>query len=431
LTVESRWTLICDEENRPRAILVINTDVTEKKQLQARFLRAQRMESIGALAGGIAHDLNNILHPISLSMEMFRAHFPDTADRGMLDLVLASVERATSLIRQVLTFARGSEGERVAIPASTLVSEIETIVRATFPKTITFESHVDADIWPVRGDATQLHQVLLNLCVNARDAMADGGSLFFTAGNAKVDELQAAMQSEAASGRYVAFVVTDTGTGIPASIREKIFDPFFTTKEQGKGSGLGLATSLGIIRSHNGFITVDSTDGLGTTFRVFVPAAETAESAEGATSGTGIADLHGNGELILVVDDEAPILTALRATLERFGYQVLCANDGAEGVRLYAQNETKPAVVLTDICMPHMNGVALIGALKRLDPHVKVIATTGMTTVANTDAIHQLGVERFISKPFDSQTVLRALKQILAASSLHSGSPPKSISHNA
>jgi len=414
LAVESRWTLVRDEQGEPVAFLVINTDITEKKQLEANYLRAQRMESIGTLAGGIAHDLNNILHPISLAMEIFRSELETSVDSSMLDLVMANTERATSLVKQVLYFARGVEGERVVIPPNTLVEEIGSIVRSTFPKTITFQSRLATDAWPFLGDATQAHQVLLNLCVNARDAMPSGGALTVAVDNAEIDALQAAAEPGAVPGRYVILTVTDTGTGIAEGLRERIFDPFFTTKVQGKGTGLGLATTLRIVRNHGGFISLSSEEGKGTTFRVFMPAADSLASDNGHLGGMEDAHLRGNGELVLVVDDEAPILTVTRTALEHSGYRVLCGNDGAEGVRLYVQHFNEIRAVITDMSMPFMDGAALIGVLKKLDPAVKIIVTTGVAHPASMDVIKRLGVGQIIPKPCASQTLLLALKEALA-----------------
>lgn len=416
LIVESRWSLVCEEGGSPSAFLVINTDITEKKQLEAKFLRAQRMEGIGTLAGGIAHDLNNILHPISLAMEVLRRQLGPSADRNLLDLVMTNADRATSLVKQVLLFARGAEGQRVAVPPNTLVDEVGNIIRATFPKTIDFQSRPAQEAWPFQGAPTQLHQVLLNLCVNARDAMPGGGTLTLSVENAEIDEMQATMQPEAVAGRYVVFSVTDTGTGIPENLREKIFDPFFTTKEHGKGTGLGLSTTLGIIRSHKGFISLTSKQGIGTTFRIFLPTYDTVASNDEVSDTGDAGELRGNNEMILVVDDEKPILAVMRSALESFGYRVMCAFDGAEAIKLYAQNRGQINGVITDISMPCMDGVALISSLKKLDPSVKVIAMTGMTSDANIETIKRLGIERIIPKPYASHTILRALQELLTGS---------------
>jgi len=419
LTVESRWSLLRDEQGQPSAFLVINTDVTEKKRLEAKILRTQRMESIGTIAGGIAHDLNNILHPISLAMEIFRAQLGSSVDSSMLDLVMANTERARALVKQVLSFARGEEGGHMVIPPSTLVNEIGNIVRATFSKAITFQAQIASEAWPFLGDATQVHQVLLNLCVNARDAMPSGGTLTLSVENAELDALEAAAEPDAAPGRYVVLSVTDTGTGIPEKLRERIFDPFFTTKAQGSGTGLGLATTLRIVQMHGGFISLASEEGKGTTFRVFMPVADSPVIKNISPDGDADADVRGNGELILIVDDERSILTVMRALLEGSGYRVLCSHDGVEGIKVYAQAPEEFSVVITDMNMPFMDGTALVGTLKKINPTVKVIVTTGMASPASIDAVRSFGVEEIIPKPCSSHALLLALRKTLSGSAGH------------
>ncbi|EDY19307.1 multi-sensor hybrid histidine kinase [Chthoniobacter flavus Ellin428] len=411
--VEGRWTLVRDAEGRPKSIMGINSDITEKRQVEAKYLRAQRLDSIGTLAGGIAHDLNNILQPVTMTMDVLRARLPDPSIRSMLDLVINNAERAASLIKQVLSFARGVEGKRVPIPPETLVDDIANIVREVFPKNIQFQLRLAEGARPLLGDSTQLHQVLLNLCVNARDAMPGGGTLTLSVENADIDEYHAATQPDAVAGRYVVLTVADTGCGIPATLRERIYDPFFTTKEQGKGTGLGLATTLSIVRSHGGFISLTSQEGAGTTFRVYVPVSDVIRPMAEAPADDKKRDLRGHGELILVVDDEAPILSVMRQALESFGYRVLAAVDGADGVRVYAKHQNEIKAVITDMVMPVMDGPAMIGVLKKLSPAIKVIATTGMTSNVSIEAIRRLGVERIISKPCAAKAVLVALREVL------------------
>jgi two-component system cell cycle sensor histidine kinase/response regulator CckA len=415
VTAECRWTLVRDATGRPKSILGINRDITEKKLLEAKFLRVQRLESIGTLAGGIAHDLNNILQPITLAMDVFRTQLP-ASSLGMVELVSGNAQRATSLVRQVLSFARGVEGERRPIQPNALAEEIASIVRETFPKAIDFQLCLAEGPWPLLGDSTQLHQVLLNLCVNARDALPDGGTLTLAVENIDIGRHEAAMQPDATAGRHVVFTVTDSGTGIPAALREKIWDPFFTTKEQGKGTGLGLATTLSIVRSHGGFITLASEAGRGAAFRVFVPAREPASVAAAEPPPAGGSDLqalHGHGELILIVDDEAPLLSVLRHTLQFFGYRVVSGTNGAEGLGAYSKNIDEIKAVITDMVMPVMEGPAMIGALKKLNPDVKVIATTGMSSEVSIETIRRLGVERIIAKPCATKAILLALREII------------------
>jgi two-component system, cell cycle sensor histidine kinase and response regulator CckA len=284
----SRWTLVRGPDDRPKSILEIHTDITEKKLLEAKFLRIQRLESLGILAGGIAHDLNNILAPIILSIQSLKRKWDDVSSRNHLATLEASAHRGADLVKQVLTFARGIEGQRVAIGLEALVGEVLKSASQTFPRSIEFESAVTEDLWPAIGDAAQLSQVLMNLSMNAKDAMPHGGRLSITAENVVVDELFVKKNPEAKPGVYVVVQVTDTGKGIPPTELDKIFEPFYTTKSLGQGTGLGLSTALGIIKSHQGFILVDSNIGFGTTFKVYVPAQlyQSSEEMPGNTLGT-------------------------------------------------------------------------------------------------------------------------------------------------
>jgi PAS domain S-box-containing protein len=411
-TIEARWTLIRDNEGQPRSVLAINTDITEKKKTEIQFMRAQRMESIGTLAGGIAHDLNNILAPIMLSIELLKATSKDPHANKILETIEVSAKRGAAIVRQVLSFARGLEGERIEIQPEHLLRDLEHIIKDTFPKNIRMQFWDTHDTWTVLGDPTQVQQILLNLCVNARDAMPDGGNLTVSVENCVLDEQYAAMNSQAKPGSYVKIAVTDSGTGISSDIINKIFDPFFTTKEVGKGTGLGLSTVMAIVKSHAGIINVYSELGNGTTFNVYLPALE-------ISSGTmrempeQISSPRGHGELILVVDDEASILTVTCQTLEAFGYRVLSATDGAEGVAIYAQRRNEIAVVLTDMMMPVMDGQGMIRVLRRINPEIKIIAMSGLTVNGGLTQVPGAGVKHFLTKPYAAGTLLTTLRMIL------------------
>ncbi|PYS79830.1 MAG: hypothetical protein DMF66_01330 [Acidobacteria bacterium] len=235
ITVESRWTLVRDDRGEPQSVLVINTDVTERKKMESQFLRAQRMESIGTLAGGIAHDLNNVLSPILMAVQMLQLKVSDEGAQEWLKILQANAERGADMVKQVLSFARGVEGERVALQPKHLVKDVVKILKDTLPKSVSLSYEVPNDLWMVSADATQVHQVLMNLCVNARDAMPQGGELTLRAENVTLDDSYARMHLEAKPGRYVMLTVTDTGAGIPSEVISRIFEPFFTTKETGKG----------------------------------------------------------------------------------------------------------------------------------------------------------------------------------------------------
>ena len=377
-------------------------------KIEAQFLRAQRMENIGTLAGGIAHDLNNVLSPIMMSLDVLKMKFPDPASLNLLDILSTSAQHGANMVRQVLSFARGVEGQRMEVQIKHLVGDIEKFANDTFLKNVQVRTIIPHDLWTVLGDPTQLHQVLLNLCVNARDAMPNGGKLTVSAENLTLDAHYAGMNLEARPGSYVLIQVEDSGTGMPPGVVEKIFDPFFTTKELGKGTGLGLSTSLAIVKSHGGFFQVYSEMGKGTKFRVYFPA-QTEASAE--TAAEIAAELpRGNGELILVVDDEPSVRLITQQTLQAFGYRVILASDGAEAVAAYARQGSEIAAVLTDMMMPVMDGPATIQVLRKLNPAVRIIAASGLSSSGHTAG---LGVKHFLPKPYTAGTLLTALKQII------------------
>jgi PAS domain S-box-containing protein len=410
IVVESRWTLVRDEEGKPKSILVINTDVTEKKRMESQFLRAQRMESIGTLAGGIAHDLNNVLSPILMAIDMLQLKADDGSKRW-LDVLRTNAERGGNMVRQVLSFARGVEGERVALQPKHLIKEIVKILRETLPKSIEINFQLPDDVWIISADATQIHQVLMNLCVNARDAMPEGGSISIKAQNISVDENYARMHIEAKAGRFVVISVSDTGPGMTADVQSRIFEPFFTTKEMTKGTGLGLSTALTIVKSHGGFINVYSELHKGSQFAVYLPALDTPGSLAAAAVQTDLP--LGQGELILVVDDEDSIREITRGTLETFGYNVLTASDGTEALALYADKKNEIAVVLTDMVMPFMDGPATIRALQRMNPKVKIIAASGLGTGLRAGEGPLEGVSVFLNKPYTAERLLKTLAGVL------------------
>jgi len=412
LNVDVRWTLVRDAAGRAKSIFAIDSDVSERKKLEQQFLRAQRMESIGTLAGGIAHDLNNLLSPISMGVDLLKTYDLEPKCQQIIANMELSARRGIDLVKQVLSFARGVEGARVTIELAEVLREVEAIVERTFPKNVQLTCEVCPRPWAVLGDPTQLNQVLLNLCVNARDAMPEGGHLTICVNNRVFDETYAAMNRDVSPGRYVEIEVSDEGCGIPRELMDRIFEPFFTTKEIGKGTGLGLSTAIGIVRSHGGFVTVYSEPGRGTTFRVCLPALEDV-MARSVSTGVAAEPLpRGSGELVLVVDDEVSILQVTRQTLEAFGYRVLTAEDGARAIGLYALHREDVAVVLTDMMMPVMDGPALIAALRRIDPTVRVIASSGLS--ANGNLIRNgASVKHFLAKPYSAEALLQTLRAVL------------------
>jgi len=405
--IESQGSVIHDDQGNVAQIVFVSRDVTEKKQLEKQFLRAQRMESIGTLAGGIAHDLNNVLAPILLSLNIISKKLTDEQSQKMLQMLELTAKRGSDLIRQVLSFARGVEGERTIVQVRHLIDEIGKIINETFPKSISFHTDVPKNLLTISADATQLHQVLMNLCVNARDAMPNGGKIGIKAETIMLDEQYKRMHVEAKPGLHIVITVTDQGVGMPPAIMERIFEPFFTTKEIEKGTGLGLSTVLAIIKSHGGFVNVYSEVGKGTTFKVYLPAQEGAQAAAAEEQEK---PPIGNGELILVVDDEASIREITKATLEAYGYSVMTGSDGTEAVAAYATHSNKIALVVTDMMMPYMDGAATIRAIQKMNPKVKILAVSGLKQ--DGDVVKQETV-MFMQKPYTSEKLLKTVSELL------------------
>lgn len=412
IMVKSRWTLVQGEHGQPDYILIINTDVTEQKRIQDHLLRSQRMESIGTLAGGIAHDLNNILSPILMSVEMLQLNEHDAETMRWLGVIKENSERGADLVKQVLGFARGMQGERVRIQIKHTVKDLVGVLKETLPKTISLRHEIETSLWAIIADPTQIHQILMNLCINARDAMPSGGILTLTAKNIWLDEHYARVNVEAQPGSYLVVVVSDTGIGMTREVQQRIFDPFFTTKEAGKGTGLGLSTALSIVKSHGGFINVYSEPGKGSKFSIYLPVAEGDSLSEIESQKTFLP--RGSGEVVLVVDDEENIREITQATLEKFGYQVLTAADGTAGLAIYAQRAGDISVILTDIAMPGMDGIAMVRALQTLNPEVKTIAMSGLINHEHSAELRDLQVTSVLSKPFTAEDLLVAVKDIVS-----------------
>ena len=409
---EWRWlsseiTVLHGEENEVRQALSATRDITEKKRLEEQFLRMQRLESIGALASGIAHDLNNWMAPIMLSLHTLQQRFTDANSQKWLSLIRKSAERSRDLIDQVLTFAKGTAGERAPLGTSNIIADVAKIVREVVPYNISLDLDLPEDLWSVIGDATQIHQVMMNLCINARDAMPEGGNLLITAANQILNEDDVRVNNGVKPGRFVEISVTDTGIGMAPELMDRVFEPFFTTKENGLGSGLGLSTALGIVRSHGGFINVTSAVGKGSQFKVYLPATES--KPESLLDEKEEAPPAGHGELILVVDDETEAREVTRATLELSGYRTLGARDGQEALSLYSQHRDEIELVVTNFLLPQLDGVSLGGALRRLNPHLGIIVTSGLHSQEQIEAANRAGIQTILWKPYTAQQLLNAL----------------------
>jgi PAS domain S-box-containing protein len=407
--VFDRGYIIRDEAQKPVRMIGGISDLTERKKLEAQFLRAQRMESIGTLAGGIAHDLNNILSPILMSVGLLKDGETAPDRINLLETIETSGRRGSDMVRQVLAFARGVEGKRMQVNVRHLFRDVQKMMRESIAKNIDVSFSAPNDLWTVTADVTQLHQILMNLCVNARDAMPEGGSLTVVAANQVLDEVYTGMTGELSPGPHIAITVADSGDGMSAQTQERIFEPFFTTKELGKGTGLGLSTVLTIVKSHGGAIDVHSEIGNGTRFTILLPAVAT-QSAGVVKTETPLP--RGRGELIMIVDDEERIRTLTRATLEKFGYQVVEAKHGAEAVALYVQHRDT-AVVITDMAMPVMDGFATIVALRAINPMLRLIASSGQSTKDGDARARESGVKMLLSKPYTVDVLIRAVDDVL------------------
>lgn len=411
VVIELSLTTILNDAGQPQAHLGICTDITEKKKLHEQFLRAQRLESIGLLAAGIAHDLNNVLAPMLLAVPMLRDSAASSADRAILVSLEGSAQRGAALVRQILDFVRGVSGVARNIDLGPLLHELAGMITGTFPKNIRLEEFIPPGLPYVKANPTQIYQVLLNLAVNARDAMPDGGIIRLHAERRVFDELTAAACPDARPGTYLAIELEDTGTGIPPEVLASIWEPFFTTKGASKGTGLGLSTVRGIIETHGGFVTVSTTPGHGSTFGVCLP--EVPPAAGAGSPLAGLTALRGKGELILVVEDEAMIRDIATATLSRHGYRVLAARDGTEAVTLFAARSKEIPLVITDLNMPNLAGPALAGIVRRFNPAVKIIAMSGVPFDDEGARSDTPLIDAFIAKPFTIESLLFAVHKQL------------------
>ncbi len=411
--IQSSWTVVLDDDGIPRGILTINVDVTERKKLEAKFLRTQRLESIGMLAGGIAHDLNNLVGPILMAVGILKEKIAGGSEEQMLRLIESGARRSIDVVQQVLAFSRGTSGMKVPLQPKHLLREMHDMARGSFPPSIDFRLLYPPKLSLVQGDATQLHQVIMNLCVNARDAMPNGGSIVLRADDVTIDEAYAVMLGEARPGKYVRLSVKDTGVGIPAHLKEKIFDPFFTTKEPGAGTGLGLSTVLSIVRAHEGFIRMESEPGCGTEFQVFLPVAE---GSEAQALSKAEAPIHGgNGEIVLVVDDEVIVREIVKSSLEAVGYQVLTANDGIDALALFADRSKEISVVVVDLLMPNLDGPATIKTLRKMNPAVCIIAISGHEDAAKHASSHLPHSVPLLRKPFTAHRLMATIHGMIQA----------------
>jgi PAS domain S-box-containing protein len=411
ITIGSRWTLLRDDKGSPVAIIAVETDITELIALEEKLGRTQRMESLGTLAGGIAHDLNNLLAPILMGANLAQLEPLSASQKETIEIIEQSARRGADLVRQVLAFAKGVKGSLISVHLSYVIQEIQAITRSTFPKKIQIRTEVPEDVQLIQADPTQLSQIILNLCVNARDAMPEGGVILIRAFNQQVDEAICTQHPELQVGPYVCIETSDTGQGIPKDVLPRIFEPFFTTKAPGKGTGLGLSTVLGIVKAMGGSISVYSETGKGTTFRIYLPV-----GTEGPCSSppeqADIPYVQGTGELILLVDDEAAIREIATRILESNGYRVISADNGKDALSLYESQHDSLSLVISDMMMPVMDGETLASEIaKRSNPR-PILGMSGLSdpTQRRSSQGTQL---HMLAKPFSISTLLAAVAAAL------------------
>jgi PAS domain S-box-containing protein len=411
VVVESRWSLVLDDQGTPESILVINTDITEIKRLQNQSIRAQRLESMGTLASGIAHDLNNVLSPIIMSIPLLKERLTDPSMKDVLQTLQISAKRGEGIVKQILSFVRGRDGENMIIQIRHLINDLVMFLSQTFPPSIVVRTKCGKDTWPVLGDATQLYQVLLNLAINARDAMPNGGMLMISVQNTIIGERMRHLHGALGAERFVTISVKDSGMGIPTEALDKIFDPFFTTKGQEKGTGLGLSIIHTIVKNHGGFVDVESEFGKGAEFVVYLPAKEFSDVDEHQTEQRLPG---GNGQTILVVDDETCVVESISATLKNRNYKVITAADGAEAVALYAQKRGTIDAVILDMLMPLMDGPTTVRALNVIDPKVNIIGMSGsISEKQRGNAEFPFAELPFLQKPFSVEQLLFIIDEVL------------------
>lgn len=390
--------------------LTLKTHLTRKKELEKQLLRAQRMESLGRLAGGIAHDLNNILGPVLLGSEVLGKTAQDERAKKMLSVIRQSAERGRGLVRQILAFARGADDDLTEVRLKYVVKEVTELLFHTFPPSITVRSGIPVDL-AVRADPGQIHQMLMNLAVNAKDAMPAGGELEINAEDVKIDT-SSHLSQDLQPGTYIKIKVSDTGSGIPPKHLREIFQPFFTTKETGKGTGLGLSIVQSIVKNHGGYIDVESEVGKGTQFSVYLPASRSMARSEAETKTASLP--VGKGETILIVDDEDSIRDIMKEALETQGYRVATARDGAEALAVLKKSPDGIEVIVTDLLMPIMDGATLLRLLKAMPMTVPVIIMSG--THEKSDARTSLeGLEYFaiLEKPYSVDSLLQTVDSAL------------------
>lgn len=389
----------------------------QNRALEERLARAARLESLGRLSAGIAHDLNNILLPILMAVEMLGDDIQDGHARSLLGTIELSANRGAHVLKQLLMFGRGTNNQRIPMQMSHAIDEVGRVIRETFPKDVQVLTEVlDADL-VVLADPTQLQQILLNLCVNARDAMRGGGSMTLRLESQIVDEALSLSNPGSSTGPHVVISVRDSGTGIEPKDLERIFDPFFTTKEMEHGTGLGLSSVLGIVQGYGGFIQVNSTLGLGTEFKVYLRqhlGRAVAEAQPSARPQSGPRQVE-KGPLVVVVDDEEAVLDVLGASVGRLGYRVLLINDSTAALSELAERLDEIGVLVTDLAMPGLDGLRFVEELKRRRADLPIVVMTAVLQPSQRSSLAALDVRECLLKPFQAAEFMGSVERALAS----------------
>jgi PAS domain S-box-containing protein len=393
-----------------RVVHAIARDVTEQRQLEAQLHQSLKMDAVGQLAAGIAHDFNNLILVIDANVELAK-HAADPARAEFLDEVTKAAKRAQDLTRQLLAVGRHSLVRTSTVDVSMLATDSAGMVRSLLPADIQLELDVGSDLPAIEGDRGQLEQVILNLCLNARDAMPHGGKLRLCADVVEPAVVRQRSPRAIDAPRWLRIAIVDSGVGMSAEVREHVFEPFFTTKPAGKGAGLGLSTAYGIVHGHNGFLRVDSEPGRGSRFEMFLPAAseQAAAALESAQD-----DIAGRGETVLVAEDVDSVRQVVVSLLERAGYRVLTAIDGERAVDVFRAHQDEIDLVLFDVVMPKLSGPEAFDAIRAIEPSVAAVFTSGYADAASFRAVRQTGAP-LVAKPYEPATLLRTVRRLLDA----------------
>ena len=411
LFVESRWTAMRSHNKKQNSILMVNTDVTEKRKIQMRIQRSQRLESLGTLASSFAHDLNNILTPIRMANAMLKKDYCNSDNNFMFESVEEAVMQSRDLINQILEFARGSKSKSKDINLDLLVHDLIKFGTDTiFPSSIKIETNFPENLWTIKGDRAQLHQIFLNICVNARDAMPDGGVLRIKGSNVNLDCDYVTDRFTVPENAYVVVNITDTGSGIKQDLIDKIYEPFFSTKDDGKGSGIGLWTVFNNIKNHDAFIEVNSKPGRGTNFKLYFPVVEDVHAERKPSLKTSV--IHINRFTVLIIEDNASYRSFIKELLETFNYDTIAAGNGKEALEFYEKYYEEIEVVVVDMQLPVMDGATTITQLRKINPSLKIIPISGLPIDSYRDVLSESDLKLFLEKPFRTDSLIEKLQPL-------------------